>query len=140
MEAKGFDPEKARKELDEMIGSETKDSSKIADFLTQEPSVRTKNIKWGNLEIKIRGYLPRKVRFEIASIDKVMDSVDVETLASIEGKIYDVLSQICLEDPFNKPETWRVIDAESGCVFDFMNEVITKAYTPKEGIDSFRKK
>lgn len=142
MEAKGkgFDPEQAKRDLDAMIGSETKDSAKIAEFLSQEPTIRTKTVKWGDMTIKIRGYLTRKVRFDIASLDKSMEGITVENLAIVEGKIYDVIAALCLEEPFNNPETWRMIDAETGCVFDFMNEVITKAYAPKDGIDSFRKK
>jgi len=143
MEAKGqvgFDPEQAKKDLDRMIGAETKDSAKIAEFLSQEPSIRTKTVKWGEMTIKIRGYLTRKVRFDIASLDKEMNRMDVESLSMIEGKIYNVLAELCLEDPFNNPDTWRDIDIRTGCVFDFMNEVISKAYAPKEGIDSFRKK
>lgn len=141
MEAKpSFDAEKAKKELDEMIGSESTQSSKVAEFLSQEPSSRTKTVKWGDMTIKIRGYLTRKVRFDIASIDKHMDKMDVESLATIEGKIYNVLSELCIEEPFNNPETWREIDNKTGCVFDFMNEVITNAYAPRDDVKSFRKK
>jgi hypothetical protein len=94
---------------------------------------RYKIVKIGETEIRIRPTIPRDVRKEIEKITKSDSGVEES-----EHLMYDLISKMCLDDPFDKADTWEYIDNETGSVMSFLADVYRTALDTEAAIKSFR--
>jgi hypothetical protein len=93
-------------------------------------------INVGGAKIRFKSFLDRKLRHRLNQAQKLDDSNVEET----EKVMYDALASLCVDDPFNKPSTWRFIEdagGDVGSILKQMMEIITKSATEAK---DFRKK
>jgi hypothetical protein len=103
-------------------------------------------LEYNGVKIRIRPALPAKARTDILKLARKYKSVDVEKLrneqASIadlpEGfledsvqQLYQSLAALCLDTPYNQPESWRYFDDQTGqaeLVYQIAEEMIKEAH------------
>lgn len=73
------------------------------------------------VEITMRAALPKSLRDQLIKIAKAYEAGEV---GEADEQIYDVMSKICLQDPYTNPEVWKWIDAETGEVPNLMKKMI----------------
>jgi hypothetical protein len=95
---------------------------------------RYKVVKIDEVEIRIRPTIPREVRKEIERVMK-SDS-DIE---GSEPQMYSLISAMCLDDPFDKAETWLLIDDKTdGRATEVMMMIYKEALNTEAQIKTFR--
>jgi hypothetical protein len=95
------------------------------------------SIMVGDIEIFIRGALPKGLRDQIVRIAKAYQAGDTE---NADEEIYDILSQICIDSPYNKAEAWRYLDEETGAVPDLLYQIVDKITDVETSAKRFRRK
>ncbi len=110
----------AREEIKKLLSSYTQQS---------------KEIEVSGTKIKVLPTIPKAIRKELAKFSK-MDAE--ENLDAMEQQMYLVLSKVCLEDPWNKPEAWEYIDEKTGVVPELIREIFNQAYEVDKKIKNFR--
>jgi hypothetical protein len=129
------------KKLDEIDGVTEEDKSKISSLL-RSASERYKTVKVGEIELKIRSVLPRQVRHKLFNLLKKYQGVEEDPnkmdISELEDEAYEILATMCLESPFNKVETWRIIDDEQGIALDILGIIQEEAIKTEKEIKTFR--
>jgi hypothetical protein len=123
-----FDP---RKELEDREEFEKKQA---ADHMAMETLIRSSNEKSLTLEhnginIRIRSALPAPVRREALALARKYNGIDVAKLKRgqinmidlpdgfIEAsllQLYRSLAALCIDAPYNNPESWKYYDEKTG--------------------------
>ena len=93
------------------------------------------SVKQGDVEIFIRSALPKPLRDRIISISKKYELGETETA---DEEIYEVMAQICLDEPYTKPAAWKYIDEETGVVPDVLKQMIEKITGTEGAAKRFR--
>ena len=109
-------------------------------ILAQDTQVGTVN--YGGVEIKFRLFLSKSLRHKMMKGQKELESAkDEDALARSERTMYDVLGQLCIEEPWNKWETWAYVDEKSenvGGVQSIFLQVLARIAQAVEDVKNFR--
>jgi hypothetical protein len=124
--------EEQLRKFDEMVNSVATDGNEIRTLLSTAKS-QPKEIEVYGVKLKVLPTIPRKLRHELAKFDKIQDDLE-----STEQHIYYIMSQICVEEPFNRPEAWEYLDEKGGMVPEIMKEAFNLAYDVEKKIKNFR--
>lgn len=127
--------EELHKKLDQVDVEAVKSNSKVQEILASSKT-RFKVLKYGTIELKIRAVLPRKLRHELYELESRKDNLSME---EIEDVTYHVLASMCIEEPFNNPDTWRVIDDEDGVAMEILNDIYKEALSTETDLKKFRR-
>ena len=127
------DYEELAQKLDDLVGDDIKGNEQVKSLLTSAKN-SFKVVTIHDFELKIRPTLSRKMRREIEEIQK-KGTTDV---AESENDMYRLISEMCLEDPFNKPETWMYIDEETGIATEAIVKIYEEALNTEKQIKKFR--
>lgn len=122
--------EEQMKKFDEMVESEK--SPEIKN-LVKNFAVSPKEIEVFGVKLRVLPTIPRDIRHELAKFDKIQDDLE-----ATEEHIYYIMSKICVDDPFNKPEAWEYLDTKTGAVPNVMREAFNLAYDVEQKIKRFR--
>lgn len=95
---------------------------------------RYKIVTIGETDVRIRPTIPRDVRRQIEKITKSDSSVE-----DSEVLMYELISRMCLDDPFDKPDTWEYIDNETGQAMEFLAMIYKEALSTESEIRDFRR-
>jgi hypothetical protein len=95
---------------------------------------RYKVVTIGETEVRIRPTIPRDVRRQIEKITKSDSSVE-----DSEVLMYELISRMCLDDPFDKADTWEFVDNETGECMSFLADIYKAALDTEANIKSFRR-
>lgn len=95
---------------------------------------RYKIVTIGETDVRIRPTIPRDVRRQIEKITKSDSSVE-----DSEVLMYELISRMCLDDPFDKPDTWEYIDNETGQAMEFLALIYKEALSTESEIRDFRR-
>lgn len=95
---------------------------------------RYKIVTIGETDVRIRPTIPRDVRRQIEKITKSDSSVE-----DSEVLMYELISRMCLDDPFDKADTWEFVDNETGTAMTILADIYRAALDTEAEIKSFRR-
>lgn len=134
-----MDEDKAMRELDEMEFKDLEDDENIKSLIASTNKV-FKTIHIGEADIRIKQYMPKKVRAEALKAGRALEVATEENLSEAENKLYPVVASMCIDKPFSKPETWKYIDEKTGCIQDVILKIIAEVNKTDGDVKSFRRK
>jgi hypothetical protein len=120
------------KRMDEVIEKEAEANAEIKALLTTFKTV-PKEIEVFGIKLKVLPTIPRKLRKEISKFESIADDME-----ATEQHTYTILSKVCTDDPFNKPETWEYLDEKTGMVPELMRTIFNEAYEVEKKLKKFR--
>lgn len=121
------------KHFDEIVGEEIKGNPTIKALITNSKG-KFKTFKVNDVEVKILYSIPRTLRHEIESYQ----GKDQIPIGETESIVYSLIAKMCIEDPFNKPETWEYIDNETGMALNILSDIFAEVSKTENQIKSFR--
>ena len=95
---------------------------------------RYKIVRIGETDVRIRPTIPRDVRRQIEVITKSDSSVEES-----EVLMYSLIARMCLDDPFDKADTWEFIDNSTGEAMNFLSLIYKEALNTESEIRNFRR-
>ena len=130
-------------EISEMDKSKLESDDRVKKFLlSQDTQIGT--INYGGVEIRFRLFLPKSLRHKLMKGQKEFENAkDEEALAKSERVMYDLLGQLCIDDPWNHWETWAYVDEKSdnaGGVQSIFLQVLARIAQAVEDVKNFRNK
>lgn len=126
------DPDK----LDQIVENIAKDNEEIKS-LVSDSAANKNTLDICGLKLQVPGVIPRKIRHDIARVQKKGAMVEMD---EIETDTYYLLSVICQNEPYTHPETWEYIDNETGLALDILREVLETGFSNENKIKAFRRK
>lgn len=99
-------------------------------------------VNYGGVEIRFRLFLSKSLRHKMMKGQKELETAkDEEALAKSERAMYDVLGQLCIDEPWNHWETWAYVDEKSenvGGVQSIFLQVLARIAQAVEDVKNFR--
>ena len=129
-----LDTEQAHSELKQIEYDEFKENAEIKAIVANHKAKRI-SVKQGDIEIFIRSALPKSLRDKIINISKKYELGDTETA---DEEIYEIMAEICLDEPYTKPAAWKYIDEETGAVPDVLKQMIERIAGTESAAKRFR--
>lgn len=100
-------------------------------------------ITYGGAEIRIKLFLPKSLRHKMVKTRNTIEGASSEeTLAITERTMYELLGDICIDEPWNKWTTWAYIDEKSnnvGGVQSIFIQVLARIAQAAEDVKNFRR-
>lgn len=121
--------------LEAAVGKELEGNDEIMALLTNARG-QYKEIDVNGVIVKIRPVIPKKARH----ISDDMQKTEDRTLDLVEDTTYNLLAQMCVEAPYTNPETWKIVDDESGIAVDLLKKFFDVANDTSVKIKNFRTK
>jgi hypothetical protein len=116
---------------------------RVRKFLTV-PDTQYGTVEYGGMEIKFRMFISKSLRHNMMRIrTQLEDAGDEASIAMSEKSMYTILGQLCVEDPWNKWETWAYIDEKlknSGGVQNIFLQIMASVAQAADDIKNFRRK
>jgi hypothetical protein len=101
-------------------------------------------VNYGGVDIKIKLFLPKSVRHKMVKTNTALEGANTEeTLAISERTMYELLGMVCIDEPWNKWQTWAYIDEKSnnvGGVQSIFIQVLARIAQAAEDVKNFRRK
>lgn len=121
--------------LEAAVGKELEGNDEIMALLTNARG-QYKEVDVNGVIVKIRPVIPKKARH----ISDDMQKTEDRTLDLVEDTTYNLLAQMCVESPYTNPETWKIVDDESGIAVDLLKRFFDIANDTSVKIKTFRSK
>lgn len=121
--------------LEAAVGKEIEGNDEIMALLTNAKG-QYKEVDVNGVLVKIRPVIPKKARH----ISDDMQKTEDRTLDLVEDTTYNLLAQMCVESPYTNPETWKIVDDESGIAVDLLKRFFDIANDTSVKIKNFRPK
>lgn len=121
--------------LEAAVGKELEGNDEIMALLTNARG-QYKEVDVNGVIVKIRPVIPKKARH----ISDDMQKTEDRTLDLVEDTTYNLLAQMCVESPYTNPETWKIVDDESGIAVDLLKRFFDIANDTSVKIKNFRPK
>lgn len=121
--------------LEAAVGKEIEGNDEIMALLTNAKG-QYKEVDVNGVSVKIRPVIPKKARH----ISDDMQKTEDRTLDLVEDTTYNLLAQMCVESPYTNPETWKIVDDESGIAVDLLKRFFDIANDTSVKIKNFRTK
>jgi hypothetical protein len=93
-------------EIPEMERQEILANEKVKSLILQK-SARVSQKQYGDVMIRFRTSINKKLRKRL-----VQAKTSLESDTGMDTFLYETLSLICVDTPFNNPNMWRVYDEE----------------------------
>jgi hypothetical protein len=98
-----------------------------------------KNIKMGEVNIRIKAFMPKKLRSAFMKVGGEVSKIEgIEGLDAVEREFYPLVAQMCVDAPFNNAKTWQFIDERQGCITEVVMKIIAEVNSTDVKIKSFR--
>ena len=127
-------------EIPEMDKAKLDADERVKNLLSAQ-DIQIGTITYGNTEIKFRLYLSKGLRHSISKVKTQLESAtDEASVALSERVMYDVLGQLCVDEPFNHWETWAYVDEKStkGGVQGIFMEMMSRIAKAVGDVKTFR--
>jgi len=132
-----YDPKLSVKEnLAKAVETELKGTERVMSILTNARK-RYKELDVLGEKVKIRPSIPKAVRH---FAEELKDDPSQQTVSGVETSTYKILAYMCTEDPYDKPEFWKILDDETGEAVDVLQRMYTTAADTEAEIKTFRGK
>lgn len=115
------------------VGDEVKNNAEIVKLLTNAKG-QFKEVDVNGVMVKIRPVIPKRARH----ISDEMNKTDERSLDLVEETTYALLAEMCVEAPFTLPETWEMVDDETGMAVDLLRKFFEVANDETVKIQKFR--
>ena len=98
-----------------------------------------KVIKIGDIDVRIRAYMPRHVRMSLLKTHNALKRMDTDdSIIKADQMLYPLIAEMCLDSPFNKPATWKRIDEETGIIQSVLINMLEVVNSTDKQVESFR--
>ena len=132
-----YDPKLSVKEnLEREVEQELRGNEKVVALLTTA-SKRYKEIDVLGTPVKIRPAISKAIRHYV---DDIKDDPDQQTVSGSEVTTYKLLAAMCIEEPYNTPEFWKIVDDATGEAIDILQSMYRTAQDTEAQIKTFRGK
>ena len=97
--------------------------------------------EFGGLKIKHHRFLTKRLRLLMGQIQTRLKTAS-DPIAEQDSFIYQVLSEMCIETPWNEPEAWRYVDLKfnDGRVYLIFSELMLTMGGDEATLKDFRRK
>lgn len=110
--------EEAFKEADQMEIDRLRGNAEVSKIISAGKN-SYEEIDYNGVKIKFTPFISRPVRRRLAK-------VETSDQDSAEDAIYLSLSLLCKEDPWNKPLTWKLIEADGGDASELLTRIMSR--------------
>lgn len=133
----GYDPKLSVKEnLEKQVEDELAGNETVIALLTSAKK-RYKEVDVLGTPVKIRPAIPKAIRHYTESLK---DDPEQQTVSAIELTTYKLLAAMCIEEPYTKPELWKILDDETGTAVELLQMFYQTALDTEKQIKTFRGK
>ena len=96
---------------------------------------------FGGLKIRHHRFLTKRLRFLMGQIQTRMKA-SADPLNEQDSLVYQMLSEMCIDDPWNDPDAWRYTDLrfKDGRVFLIFFDLMMKMGGDEGSLKDFRRK
>ena len=130
-------------ELNEMDLKRFEGNERVSKFLSA-PDENIGIINYGGAEIKFRLFLSKSLRHKMLKSKVMLENANDENALTVsERTMYDVLGQLCVEEPYNSWQFWAYVDEKStvkGGVQGIFIQMLVKVTSAAEDVKNFRNK
>ena len=99
-------------------------------------------INYGGASIRFRMFLPKNLRHKMMKSKTQLEGAqDEEALLKSEKSMYEIMGQLCVDEPFSHWETWAYIDEKSdnvGGVQSIFLQMLARIAQAVEDVKNFR--
>jgi hypothetical protein len=120
-------------EVDQMELEKLKSNSDIAKIIASDKKAVASIIVDG-VQVNFTPFVSRPVRHQLSKLQKI----GTPTMEEAEELIYETLSLLCTDYPYNRPLTWKFIEANGGDAGSHLAEIMGKIATRAEQMRKFQ--
>lgn len=138
----GFDPDLEREKLKE-IAEGIEQKNEAVEQLIFKIKGKHLTFTYEGTDIRIKGSVPHSVKekaFELKQRRKELEEDGAESLDEVLRPTYEILADICLDDPWNKESTWEHLEKETGASDVILGKILEHITESDKDIGKFRKK
>ena len=97
--------------------------------------------EFGTLKIRHHRFLTKRLRLLMGQIQNRLKSSS-DPMTEQDSLVYQMLSEMCIEDPWNVPEAWKYTDLKfnDGRVYFIFFELMMKMGGDESSLKDFRRK
>jgi hypothetical protein len=121
-------------EADEMTKKELAENINITNIIAAGEKADSVVVVNG-VNIRHKTFIARPLRRQLVKLSKNTDDTDYE---GIENTMYKTLAALCLDAPFNNPQTWSYIEEQGGDASSILAEMMKNISKAQESLKSFR--
>jgi hypothetical protein len=129
--------EQAFKEADAMEIKRIKSHEGIQKILQSSDEAFT-TVEIEGVQIRIRSFLTKAIRKKLQLVDRIVASEDID-MDGIETALYEILAIICLDDPYNKILTWKILDEQDKDLAGYLRIMMAKVNEVSRQAKDFRR-
>lgn len=122
-------------ELEDAEIKDFKDNAQLKAIIATSKA-RKMAIRIGEVDINIRASIPKGLRERIVKAAKLWQSGNVDD--TTDDEIYEIMAQLCLDDPYNAPALWKYVDQETGDVPVLLKQMMEKITGVEDTAKRFR--
>jgi len=133
--------EESYAEIDEMEKKELEANELVQKILSQPESTQIGICKYGEMEIRYKPRLTKKLRNQLSKAQKEMKKSE-DPLRVQDLLVYSVLAEICIDPLLKTANAWKLIDIRSGDdrVYMIFQDMMEQIGAGDQQIKSFRRK
>lgn len=120
-------------EIDQMELDKLESNADIAKIIASDKKA-TAFIVVDGVQVNFTPFVSRPVRHQLSKLQ----SKGTPTMEEAEDIIYKTLSLLCSDDPYNKPSTWKFIEARGGDAGTHLAEIMGKIAARAEQMRKFQ--
>src|SRR5512137_739036 len=105
-----MDEAKAMDDLDKVAYEELKNDAQIKAIIAGQKAKKMV-ISVNGIDIAIKAAIPKPVRDKLVFVSQAYQNGD---MATADDELYKATASLCLEEPWNNPAAWKLIDEETG--------------------------
>ena len=123
---------------EELEQEEYKDFKENAQLKAIIAGSRSKSIfiRLNDVEIRVRGAIPKGLRERMIKAGRLWQSGSITD--DTDDEIYEIVAQLCIDDPYTTPALWKYIDAETGEVPNVLRMMVEKIVGVEDTAKRFR--
>jgi len=131
--------EQSMKEGEQLDIDAIANSDLVQKLLSQPESTNIGICKYGDIEIKYKPLLTKRLRNMLSKAQKEMKTSEDPLLVQ-DKLVYSALAEICVDPLLKNPNAWQLIDLRStdGRVFSIFKEIMAKVGAGEDSLKSFR--
>jgi hypothetical protein len=122
-------------EIDQMTLDKLKANEDVVKLISSSQA-KVDTIEVGGVKIRFKAFLDRKLRHQLHGVQKTVGSDFVKT----ENAMYDTLASLCMDEPWNKRETWVFIEDSGGDVSGILRQMMERITENVTNVKDFRPK
>lgn len=123
-------------EADEMTKKALEANASVAGIIASGEKAVSK-ITVNGIDIRHKTFIARPLRRQLVKLSKTTDESDYE---GMENTMYKTLALLCLDPPFDNPQTWSYIEEQGGDASAILADIMANINKSQEELKSFRRK